>query len=275
MIHSTFTWKSAGKTLFGQQWTPDTAPKAVMILVHGHGEHSGRYAHLARYLDAHGIAVLAYDHFGHGKSEVKRGHVPSYEAVMTSITEMLARAASTFPGVPRFLFGHSMGGNFVANYALFHSPDVQGVILSAPWLRLAFAPKPLDVWLAKIMVHLYPSFTQSTKLDATAISRDPAEVKRYVDDPMIHDKISPVLFLRTYEAGLRALAHAATFPYPLLLAHGTADRITSFEASREFAAKIAGEVTFQPWEGLFHEMHNEPEQQEVMTSYKDWMLARS
>lgn len=273
-MHSTFTWKSAGKTLAGQQWTPDVAPKAVMILIHGHGEHAGRYEHLAHYLNAAGIAVIAYDHFGHGKSEVKKGHIPSYEAVMNSITEVLERAATSFPGLPRFLFGHSMGGNFVAHYALYFQPDIQGVILSAPWLRLAFAPSAIDVGLAKFMIRIYPSFTQSTKLDAKAISRDPAEVKRYVDDPLIHDMMSPVLFLSTHDAGLDALEEAKGFTYPLLIAHGTADRITSFEASKEFAARVQGDVTLQAWEGLFHEMHNEPEQEQVMASYKDWMLKR-
>ena len=169
-----------------------------------------------------------------------------------------------------------MGGNFVANYALHYQPDIRGVILSAPWLRLAFEPSATDVRLARFMIRIYPSFTQSTKLDATAISRDPAEVKRYVEDPLIHDKISPVLFLSTYEAGLRALEEAPAFAYPLLLAHGTADRLTAFGASKTFAAAIAdGDVTFQPWEGLFHEMHNEPEQQEVMAAYRDWMLDRA
>lgn len=274
MSHTTFTWQSAGKQLFGQQWTPESAPKAVMLLIHGHGEHSGRYEHVAKFLTKSGIAVVAYDNFGHGKSGLKKGHVPSYAAVMDSISEALARVKAEFSGVPCFLFGHSMGGTFVASYALTHKAEIKGVILSAPWFRLAFEPSATDVKLAKFMIRIWPSFTQGTKLDATAISRDPAEVKRYVDDPLVHDKVSPVLFLGTHEAGLDALEQASSFAYPLLILHGTGDRLTSHEASQEFAEKVSGDVSFQLQEGLFHEMHNEPEQEKIMAMYRDWMLER-
>ncbi len=273
-MHTIFQLKSHRQNLFGQQWVPNSGVRTVMVLIHGHGEHSGRYEHVANYLSENGIAVIAYDHFGHGKSEFKKGHVPSYEAVLDSIAEVLDRAQREFVGLPVFLYGHSLGGNFVANYALRRSPDIRGVILSAPWLRLSSEPSSTDVMLAKVMIKLFPAYTQSTKLDATGISRDAAEVKRYVDDPLVHDRISPVLFLSSFAAGLWALDHAAEFAYPLLLMHGTKDRITSHEASVEFCSRVNGDVTFCSWEGLFHEMHNEPEQKEVLAMMRDWMLER-
>ncbi len=274
MSHQTFNWQSHGKTIFAQSWQAES-PKAVVCLVHGHGEHSSRYEHLATFFNQQGISVMAYDHFGHGKSEGKRGHVSSYEAVLDTIDELLAEASKRFSKLPQFLYGHSMGGNFVSNYVLKRKPDIKGVILSAPWFELAFTPSKADVFLAKIMKRIYPSFTQSSKLDATGISRDPAEVEKYTSDPLVHDKISPVLFLGCHEAGAWALEHASEWVYPLLHLHGTADRIISHEASQRFARQAGGgDISWKSWEALFHELHNEPEKEEVMQVIVDWVLER-
>jgi alpha-beta hydrolase superfamily lysophospholipase len=268
-------WKSwKGTEIFARSWSPEGTPKAVLCLVHGHGEHSGRYAHVAEFMGKRGIATLALDQLGHGKSGGTRGHFPSLDAALDDIDRLLETAAVHFPDVPRFLFGHSMGGNEVLNYAMRRKPAIQGVIASAPWLKLAFDPSKVDLLLASVMVNIWPSFTQPSKLDATAISRIPEEVEKYKADPLIHDKISPALFKSIHEAGLWALDHAAEFPLPLLLAHGTADRLTSWAASNEFASKAKGDFTFRSWEGLYHEMHNEPERAEVLEGYAAWMEER-
>ncbi len=254
-----FTFDAMGVTHFGQSWSPEGEIKAVMAIVHGHGEHSGRYAHVADFLNARGIAVLAYDFFGHGKSGGKRGYAPSYEGILDSVGELVRQAGERFSGKPVFLYGHSMGGNFVANYVLRSQPELAGVILSAPWLGLAFAPPKSDIILGKIMLRLYPKFTQASKLETAAISRDPEEVRKYEQDPLVHDKIGPALGLGCMEKGAWAIAHAEEWTLPLLHYHGTADRITSCEASKEFCQKIKGDVTWKAFEGYFHELHNEPQ----------------
>ncbi|RMG32174.1 MAG: alpha/beta hydrolase [Bacteroidetes bacterium] len=269
---STFHWNAHGVELFGQCWQPSGQARAVLCLIHGHGEHIGRYAHVADYLNGQEIALIGYDHFGHGKSGGKRGHIPSYEAVMETIDHILAEARERFPGVPVFLYGHSMGGNFVLSYGLRHQPAIAGAVVTSPWIELAFRPAAVDLFLARSMRSIYPSFTQSSKLDASAISRLPEEVEKYVNDPLVHDKISPVLFTGCHEAGQYLLAHAHEWQLPLLLMHGSADRLTSFEASRQFADRAGGAVSWKPWEGLYHELHNEPEREAVLQTMATWVL---
>lgn len=275
MGHTTHTFSANKQVFFGQVWLPETPAKALLLIVHGHGEHSGRYAHVAAALNAVGIAVAGFDHYGHGKTAGKRGYVPSSEAVFDSMAAALSDAEGRVPGVPVFIMGHSMGGGFVANYVMKRPHSLRGVILSAPWLRLAFEPAKAEVLLAKIMNRIYPKFTQSSKLDATAISRDPAEVEKYRKDPLIHDRIGPPLFLGCHAGGELALAHAGEWTLPVLHMHGDADRLTSFEASEGFARRNgASDKTWIPWPGLFHEMHNEPEKVQVLNTLASWILAR-
>lgn len=275
MKHNTFSLSTHDNLkLFGQAWLPDTPAQAVMCLVHGMGEHSTRYAHVGDYLAKNGIAVVTFDHRGHGKSEGKRGHSPNYDALMKDIDLLIQQATKQVPNVPVFLFGHSMGGNVVLNYALRRTPAVKGVIASAPWLRLAFEPSKLDVFLANMMIKIYPSFTQSTKLDATAISRDANEVRKYKEDPLVHDLISPAMFIGTKDAGEWVLANAEKWKLPLLIYHGTSDRLTGYEGSKEFAQKAKGDITWKSLQGFFHESHNEPEKEVIMEMILAWIKDR-
>lgn len=257
-------------TLFAQAWTALNS-RAVICIIHGMGEHSGRYIHVAKYFNEQNFSVINFDLRGHGKSKGKRGHTPSYELLLDDISVLLKQADSLFPGIPKFLYGHSMGGNLVINYALQRKPQIAGVISSSPWLKLAFEPPAAKVRLAKIVNGIFPSMTQSSKLDVTAISRDTAVVSAYKNDPLVHDKISSNMFLAVHESGSRALEQAKEFSLPLLLFHGTADRLTSFSASNEFARGNTA-VRFEPLEGFFHEPHNEPGKEEVFKLVLDWMV---
>ncbi len=146
-----------------------------------------------------------------------------------------------------------------------------GAIVTGPWLKLAFDPPAVQVTLARVMNKIAPGFTQNSKLDTTALSHDAQVVKAYDNDPLVHDKISARLYMGMYDSGLWALEHAAEFPVPLLLMHGTADRITSAQASREFAERGGKNVTWRAWDGLYHEIHNEPEKAEVLEAMAAWM----
>lgn len=275
MKHSEFTWKAKdGTEIFGQSWLVDNA-KAILGIVHGMGEHAARYNYLIDALNAAGISVVGYDQPGHGKTKGKRGHVSSYGQLQSCVDDLLDKMDELAAGKPKFLFAHSMGGNVLLNYLITKNPKINGAIVSGPWLKLAFDPPAIQVKLAQWVSGILPGLVQSSKLDVTAISKDPKEVKRYVDDPLVHDKISTAFFVGVHEHGLWALEHADELKTPLLLYHGTADKLTSHDTSKEFASKVKGDVTFRSLEGFYHESHNEPERGELFKLILDWISAHS
>ncbi len=272
MEHFDFDWLTGdGLRIYARGWLPEGDPWAVVCLVHGLGEHSGRYAHLARRLTGDGFALLSFDLRGFGRSQGRRGHTPGYDSLMDDVGRLLGEAEGRFPGRRRFLYGHSMGGNLVINYALRRRPPLAGVIASGPWFRLAFDPPASKLKVGRVMNSLWPTFTQASGLDSAALSRDPEVVKAYNSDPLVHRLISARLFTCVFEAGIWALDHAAEFGLPLLIMHGGADRITSPEASRLFAGRVTGPCQFKLWDGFYHEIHNEPEKEEVFNYLVSWL----
>lgn len=272
MRHFEFEWQTEdGLRLYAQGWQPETEFKGVVCLVHELGEHSGRYAHLAAFLSQAGYVLLAFDLRGHGKSEGQRGHAPSYEVLLDDISQLLEEAAKRYPDRPRFLYGHSLGGNLVIEYALRRRPRLAGVIATGASFRLAFEPPAWKLTLAKILYSLWPTLTMSNELDRQALSRDPEVVRAYNDDPLVHDRISARLAMDMLQSGLWALEHAADFPLPLLLMHGGDDRLTSAQASREFATQASHRCTLKIWDGFYHEIHNEPKQGQVFGYLLEWL----
>lgn len=268
-----FEWKwktKDGLELWARGWKPEN-PKAVVVLVHGHGEHANRYQHVAEAFVAAGYAMQAFDVRGHGQSSGPRGHTPSYENLMNDITDFIGDAQQRYPGLPVFLYGHSMGGNQVINYALRSPKALKGVIATGPWLRLAFDPPTAQVMVAKFLNNIAPSFSLASGLSQAALSRDPEIVTKYASDPLVHDKISVKLYTSIYGNGLWALEHAADLKIPMLLMHGSADKLTSAPASQEFAQKAGNLVTLRIWDGFYHEVHNEPEKAEVIQVMIAWL----
>jgi alpha-beta hydrolase superfamily lysophospholipase len=273
---------SDGLSLYYRGWEPESSPAAVVCLVHGLGEHSGRYAHVASALNQAGYALLGCDLRGHGRSDGPRGHSPTYDAMLDDIDRLLDEAADRYPGRPRFLYGHSLGGGLVLCHALqCCSPtdgrtprDVAGVIATGPMLRTATPPPGWKLVVGKITDNLLPGMSMSNGLDRSALSRDPQVVEKYNTDPLVHDRVSARLGMDILRNGEASLARAAEFPVPLLLMHGAADRITSPAASQEFARSLDGKCTLRLWDGLYHEIHNEPEKQEVLEYMIRWMGRR-
>lgn len=272
MKNTILQWKSNdGLQIFGQKWESETAaPKAVICLVHGFGEHSSRYEHVAQFFTDNLYAVIAYDARGHGKSEGKRGHFPSYDEFLNDVGHLLKQADSHFPNLPRILYGHSMGGQIVANYAIKRHPNVAGIILSSPFFQPGFAPPAIKLAAGRLMRNLIPSFSLPSGLDVNAISRDKDVVKKYTNDPLVFDSISSIMGIDLIEFGAEAVKNASTLKLPTLLFHGTADKLTSFEQSKQFAANAGNNVTFIEYKGLYHECHNEPEKQEVLQNILNW-----
>lgn len=273
----TFEWEWTsfdGLKMYAKGWTPEKEPKGVICLIHGIGEHAGRYAHVGAALTAADYALLGFDHRGHGKSGGPRGHTPSYDALMDDMASFIQQARERYPGKPCFLYGHSMGGNLVINYALRRKPDLKGVIATDPFLRLAFAPPAIKVTLGRVMNNIAPGFTQTSGLETAALSHDQNVIDAYTRDSLVHDKISARLFVGLFDSGQYALDHASEFPLPMLLMHGTGDRLTSSDASRQFAESAPKYVTTEFWDGWFHEIHNEPEQAKVFAKMVDWLDAQ-
>lgn len=260
-----------GQKLAIYNWAPPGETRAVLCLIHGLGEHGGRYDHLARFLNQEGFLVMALDLRGHGRSPGPRGHIPGYDVILNDIGLFIRQTASLNQNRPLFLYGHSMGGGYVLNYCLKNKPSLAGVVVTGPLLRTAFAPPGWKLILARLMYRLWPALTLPNELDVTAISRDQRVVDAYRNDPLVHDRLSVRLGVEMLAAGEWALDHARELRLPLLLMHGGDDRLTSPQASGEFAQKAGPVCTLKIWPGLYHEIHNEPTQDEVFAFLLAWL----
>ena len=273
----TFEWNwktSDGLQMYSKSWAPKGRPKATVCLVHGHGEHIGRYAHVAAALTEKGYALLGFDLRGHGKSAGPRGHTPSYEALMNDLAAFFDQVEARYPDLPRFLYGHSLGGILAISYALRRKPQLAGVISTAAGLRTALEEQKFKVMMARVLGALIPTMTIASGLDPSTLSRDPAVVQAYVTDPLVHDKMTLGFGKTMLSAIPWVFEHANEFPLPLLIMHGTKDMLGYPRGSQEFASLAPKEMcTLKMWEGFYHEIHNEPEKAEVFKVMTDWLAA--
>lgn len=273
MLYKEFDFSFHRTNFYGQYWKTDTV-NAVILLVHGMGEHSSRYADfVVPQLLQNGFAVIAFDQFGHGKTSGKRGHNPGYAYLLESIRLVVQKAKELFKQAPLFLYGHSMGGNLVINYADQFPQHIEGVIATSPLLRLAFDPPQWKLTAGKIIGSLLPSFTMHSGLEIEAISRIQEEVEKYKSDPLIHDKISTNYSIAILEAGESMLENDLKLEAPVLLLHGTGDRITSYKASEELAKKN-NMVTLKLFQGGYHELHNDLCREEFIQTIINWLLQK-
>ncbi len=252
---------------------PVESPQAVIALVHGQGEHIGRYKHLAEWYNRHGIAVVGMDLQGYGRSEGRRGHARDLDALLDDIGLLLQETRQRYPQVPLFLYGHSMGGNLALNYVARRQPALHGLIATSPWIRLSFEVPALKVLAGRLLRRFMPTLTLPTGLTARFISQDPAVVQAYQSDPLVHNKISAAAGIILLESAGWLDKYAGEFPVPLLLLHGTGDKIISAPATKEFFGRVTGDITHQEWPGLYHELHNEREQEEVFQYTLNWIKA--
>ena len=248
--------------------------KGMICIVHGFGEHSGRYAHVADFFNKNGYAVLAMDNRGHGKSGGKRGHTPSFESYLDDIDIFLNYAKTKNESVPLFLYGHSMGGNLILNYVIQRQPKIlRGLIATSPWIRLAFEPKPILITMGKLMRSIFPTFTQDSGLDVNGISRDKAVVDAYINDPLVHSKITASAGMGMTDSAAFLNTYKGQMSIPTLIVHGTNDKLISQAASEEFANRVTN-IDYKKWVGLYHETHNEPEKMDVLQDILQWVNAK-
>jgi alpha-beta hydrolase superfamily lysophospholipase len=253
-----------------KKWLPEAPAVGLIFLLHGLSDHSGRFRHLGEGFAKEGLIFFAPDLRGNGQSEGKRGHFSSYEQVMDDIEFLLLQAKEENPGIPVFLYGQSMGGNLALNYCIRRKPLISGVISSSPWLRLTKEPSAITRTIGSFMRHLMPALSIPNGLNADDLTHDPVISNAYRNDPLVHGRITLNTFNMISSSGEWALKNAAELKLPLLLLHGTADRITSFDASEQFAKKCNGNCNFIIKPGMYHELHNEQGKQELLKEIIAW-----
>jgi alpha-beta hydrolase superfamily lysophospholipase len=258
-------------SVFYQYWIPETAPKALLLLVHGAGEHSGRYLQLARYFTRHGYAIAALDHPGHGKSEGHYGHVDRFGDFVSTLGIFQRKLTADFPQLPQILLGHSMGGLIGGLYLLENQQAFVGCVMSGPAIKTDIEPGYLQLLLIRGLSVLAPK-TGVLQLDAAGVSRDPAVVAAYVNDPLVNHKKMSARMVAELFGGMRQLqADAARISLPILLLHGDADVMASPEGSRFLYEHVCStDKTLELCPGLFHEIFNEPEHEEIFAQVLEW-----
>ncbi len=262
-----------GTQLFIRENTPPQY-KGIICIVHGFGEHGGRYAHVAVFFNNNDYAVLAIDNRGHGKSEGKRGHAPSFDSYLDDIDVFLADTKQRLNDVPMFLYGHSMGGNLTLNYVIRRQPTfLKGLVVTGPWIQLAFEPKPIMITMGKIMRSIVPTFTQDSGLKVDDISRDKAVVEAYKNDPLVHSKITASAGMSMTESAAFLNTFSGEMPIPTFILHGTDDKLIAQSASEAFANRVEN-VDYKKYEGLYHEIHNDPEKMDVLNDILMWLNSR-
>ena len=259
-----------GVDLFARTWEPESDPHGVVCLVHGLGEHSGRYVDVAAVLNDAGYAVSAIDLRGHGRSPGRRGHTP-FAPTLDDLDLLLADARRRWPDLPCFLYGHSLGGLLVLTYLVQRRPSVTGAIAASPGLRTPLLEQRAKILAARVLAPILPSLTLPTGLDAEEICRDPDVVAAYRADPLVHDRASTTLGRDGVVAARETSSSAGRVEVPLLLIHGTADRLTYPGGTQDFAAHVTGDCTLVLYDGLVHELHNEPERAEVLRDAVAWL----
>jgi len=272
MQEKTMLWQSIdGYQLFARHWKPEEEIKAVICLVHGMGEHSGRYQDWAERLVAAGYAVFAIDLRGHGKSAGERGDVLSFDHFGDDLDLMLEQAQNSLSKKPLFFYGHSMGGMLTLFYLVQRRPQITGAIITSPYLHSAFDLRIMQTLMIKVMGRVVPRMGVPSRLEVQGLSRDPAVIAAYRHDPLVHERFTTGFGKSCLQAIRYIFEHAAEITIPLLLMHGTGDRITFDSGTKKIASLLSNNCTLKIWKGLYHELHNEPEKDQVFDYLNSWL----
>lgn len=247
----------------------------MVVLVHGLGEHSGRYQHVADAFMDRGFVVLAPDHLGHGESPGRRVFVGQFDDYLPGLRESRRLLDERYPNLPCFILGHSMGGLITARLLLEDQTRYQGALFSGPAFVASEPPPTPVMWIGRLLAWLAPQLGMIA-LDAKGVSRDPKVVAAYEADPLVnHGKVTAGLGIAIFDAMEQVMAAAGELSLPMLIVHGAADTLAAPEGSRAFAERVSAEdLSCNILPGLFHEIFNEPEGREIIATYADWIEAR-
>ncbi len=297
MTHDEYSWTTFdGLSIFAQAWRPDGAPRAAISLVHGVGDHSGRYPSFVDAMTEAGYAVNAFDLRGHGKSGGPRVHTPSFDALMRDLDVHLENTRKRFAGIPHVLYGHSFGGAQALGYVMKRSaaapstgapsyPPLAAVVASSPSLASGIRQAPAKLFAARVVSKIAPTLRFPLGTPTNTLSTDAAWVSKSLQDPLFYGTLSARIGIELLAAGgwIRA---QTSFPLPLLIQQGTADRYVDPEVNIAFARRLQGDgqvraagarppdVTLKVWDGLGHELHNERNRAEVLAFVRGWLEER-
>jgi alpha-beta hydrolase superfamily lysophospholipase len=275
MTHATgFFAGAGGPRIFWQSWRPEADPKAVVVLVHGASEHSGRYEHVATRLVQDGYAVYAIEHRGHGRSSGPRALIDRVDHAVADLDRLILTVVSRHPEAALFLLGHSMGGTIALCYAILHGERLSGLILSGPLAAIQAAPAAQRV-AARVLSALAPRLPV-VSIDVSLVSRDPAVVDAYVEDPLVHHGKLPARTVAELAGAIETFPHEVQkITIPTLIMYGTADGLCPPAGSLMLSEHIgAQDKTLKAYDGLHHEILNEPEQGQVLDDLCAWLGAR-
>jgi len=263
-----------GTRIYHQCWLPESEPKAVLMIVHGLGEHSGRYLNVVNHFVPMGFAVYGMDHPGHGKSEGTRKYVDRFEDFIDNVKAYFDRIQGWQAGKPVFLVGHSMGGLIGAVYLLDHQAGLKGAILSGPSVKIPGNISPLTVFIGKMLVALMPRLGL-IKTAPEGVSRDPAVVKAYIDDALVYKgKTTARLAAEMLKAMQRVSSEAGKITLPILILQGGADWIVDPAGARMLYELVSSaDKEIKVYDGLYHEVYNEPEHPQVLRDVELWIAA--
>ncbi len=264
-----------GMSIYYHYWEPEQPPRGLVLVIHGAGEHCMRYQHLGEQLTARGLALAGLDHIGHGKSDGTYGHVDRFADFAETLEIYQRQVQGDFPGVPMILLGHSMGGLISANYLLKHQQEFIGCVLSGPAIKTELQPGAVQIALIRFLSAIAPRMG-ALQLDASGVSRDPAEVEKYQKDPLVnHGKMSARKVSELFKWMGNIQEHAREITLPLLLLHGGEDLMTSPAGSQFLYDEVASQdKTLKIYPGLYHEIFNEPEKEEVLADLLNWCEQR-
>ncbi len=265
----------SGQTRFVHRWAPrGQGPWGCLSIIHGFGDHGGRFAGMANSLASMGLSVIACDLVGHGRSPGKRGVIVSYDSLLDEVERTLSHAHGCWPKIPHFLFGQSMGGNLVLNWAIRRdrsSIPLFGLVAGSPMLRSPNTPKEAFMnagrWLAKRL----PNLRIPTPVQVSKLSQDRRAQDAYLRDPWVHRSMSLRLAASLIDSGLWAIEHASELRVPALLMHGSDDTLTCPNGTREFAERAGQIVTHRSWHGCRHDLHDEPQRERVFAMMAHWL----
>ena len=261
---------AGGLEIFWQSWLPAGAPEAIVLLAHGGAEHSGRYAWVGGELTARGYAAYAVDHRGHGRSEGPRAYIDRLENAVTDLHQLSDLARNRHPGVPVFLLGHSMGGLIALAYACHHQDELTGLVLSAPLAVLE--ANPATRLASRVLSRIAPRLPVY-KIDATTVSRDPEVVRAYDADPLNHRGKLPARTIGELATTVDGLPRRlGALKLPILTLYGSGDRLVDTKGSALVEGCSGSEdCTVLRYDGLYHELLNEPERDRVLADVAGWM----
>jgi alpha-beta hydrolase superfamily lysophospholipase len=266
-------WRTAdGLRIYARFWptSVDVQPKANVIIVHGTGDHAGRFEWVAEQFNEEGFSVFAADWRGNGRSDGQRGFIPSFEVLLDDLEQTIEQAKE-YSAAPVVLYGQSFGGLKVLKYAIQRKPKIAGAVISSPALRVAMKAPAWKLAIAKSLGVALPKLSLSTGIKTSQLSSDDAAIEAFEKDALRHRKMCAGTFFAMLQTGREVLGRAGELQIPTLVMHGDADTVTDHRASIELAEANPEFCELKIWPGMLHELHQDVKKEKVLQHVLCWL----